>query len=121
MIDLKPYFDAVNTTEAEVQRVANEIDVLFRDGTDESKAKALEMKTHLDAAQAKHAEAVALYESMQKANRPNNVARNFVPVSPAASAEAAGSQPTVIKRQEYDRMSLIERDRFIKSGGKIED
>jgi hypothetical protein len=121
MIDLKPYFDAVNTTEAEVQCIASEIDVLFREETDESKIKALALKPKLDEAQAKHGQAVALYESMQKANRPNEVAKNFVPISAAASAEAAGSQPMVIKRQEYDRMSLIDRDRFIKSGGKLED
>jgi ElaB/YqjD/DUF883 family membrane-anchored ribosome-binding protein len=121
MIDLKPYFDAVNATEAEVQRIASEIDVLFREETDESKIKALALKPKLDEAQNKHAQAVALYESMQKANRPNDVAKNFVPVSTTQPEPAEGSQPTVIKRQEYDRMSLIERDRFIKSGGKLED
>ena len=121
MRDLKPYFDAVNITEAEVQRVASEIDVLFREGSDESKAKALAMKPQLEEAQKKHAEAAALYESMQQANRPNEVAKNFVPVSPTAAAEAEGSQPTVIKRSEYDRLSLIDRARFVKSGGKLED
>jgi ElaB/YqjD/DUF883 family membrane-anchored ribosome-binding protein len=121
MLDLKPYFDAVNAAEAEVQRVANELDVLFREGTDESKVKALELRPALDEAQTKHDQAVVLYEAMQKANRPNDVAKNFVPISAQLSNEAEGNQPTVIKRQEYDQMSLIDRARFIKSGGTLED
>lgn len=120
MLDLKPYFDAVNTTEAEVQRVASELDGLFREGTDESKVKALELRPALDEAQKQHAEAVSLYEAMQQANRPNDVAKNFVPVS-TTPTEADGAQPTTIKRQEYDRLSLVDRGRFIHSGGKIED
>ena len=120
MLDLKPYFDAVNTTEAEVQRVANELDGLFREGTDESKVKALELRPALDEAQKAHAEAVSLYEAMQQANRPNDVAKNFVPLS-NTQAEAEGSQPSTIKRQEYDRLSLVDRARYIHSGGKVED
>lgn len=121
MLDLKPYFDAVNTTEAEVQRIANEIDVLFREGTDESKVKALGLRPALDEAQAKHAEAVSLYESMQKANRPNDAAKNFVPVSNTTSEDDEGRQPTVIKREEYNRLSLNDRAKFIRLGGTLED
>jgi len=120
MIDLKPYFDAVNTTEAEVQHIAGELDVLFCLETEEGKAQALEMKAQLDEAQVKHDEAVAMYESMQNANRPNDVAKNFVPVS-TTQPEAVGNQPTVIKRQDYDKLSQIDRMRFIKSGGIVED
>ena len=61
MIDLKPYYDAVLTTEAEVQRIAGELDALFRLGTEEGKAKALEMQSLLEDAQKKHAEAACLY------------------------------------------------------------
>jgi ElaB/YqjD/DUF883 family membrane-anchored ribosome-binding protein len=121
MLDLKPYFDAVNAAEAEVQRVASELDAIFREGTDESKAKALELRSALDEAQSKHAEAVSLYEAMQKANRPNDVAKNFVPVANPSTTQTEGSQPTVIKRQEYDKMSLLDRSRFVRSGGTIED
>lgn len=121
MLDLKPYFDAVNTAEAEVQRIAHEIDALFTEGTDESTAKALELRPVLDAAQAKHAEAVALYESMQKADRPNDVARNFVPISDTRPEQTENNQPTVIKRDAYNGMSLVDRAKFIRSGGKLED
>jgi ElaB/YqjD/DUF883 family membrane-anchored ribosome-binding protein len=120
-VDLKPYFDAVNAAEAEVQRVAHEIDELFRAETDESKAEALEMKPLLDAALAKQAEADALYEAMQMTNRPNDAAKNFVPVSTTSPDDAEGHQPSVIKRQEYDRLSLVDRAKFIRSGGTIED
>ena len=120
MIDLKPYFDAVNAAEAEVQRVASELDTLFREGSEESKAKALEMKALLDQAQAKHAKALALYETMQQANRPNDIAKNFVPVSTTQS-EGESSQPTVIKRKEYDALSLVDRAKFVKSGGTVAD
>lgn len=121
MLDLKPYYDAVNAAEAEVQRIAAELDALFRLGTDEATAQALALRPALDDAQEKHAGAVGLYDAMQKANRPNDVAKNFVPVSTTTTEPAEGSQPTVIKRQEYDRMSLMDRARYIRSGGRLED
>jgi ElaB/YqjD/DUF883 family membrane-anchored ribosome-binding protein len=121
MNDLKLYFDAVNAAEAEVQRVAAELDVLFREGSDESKSKALEMRPALEAAQARHADAVQLYELMKNSNRPNDVAKNFVPVSSTTSEQAEGNMPTVIKRQAYDGLSLVDRAKFIRSGGTVED
>lgn len=119
MLDLKPYFDAVNAANDDVQRIAHELDALFTEGTDESKQQALALRPALDEAQKKHADAVSLYEAMQKAGRPNDVAKNFVPVSNTDQAE--GAQPTVINRQDYDRMSLVDRARFVKSGGTLKD
>jgi hypothetical protein len=121
MLDLKPYFDAVNAAKAEEQRVANEIDVLFKEGSDEGKVKALALRPALEDAQNKLAEAVELYESMQLANRPNDVAKNFIPISNTPPDDGEGSQPTIIKRQEYDRLSLIDRAKFVKSGGTLID
>jgi ElaB/YqjD/DUF883 family membrane-anchored ribosome-binding protein len=121
MLDLKPYFDAVNAAEADVQKVANQLDELFRQGTEESKVQALALRPALDEAQNKHAEAMSLYEAMQKANRPNDIAKNFVPVSNTNPTEAEGHQPTVIKRQDYDKLSLVDRANFVKSGGTIQD
>lgn len=120
MVDLKPFFDAVNTAEAEVQRIANQIGELFGAG-EEGQLKALEMKPELDEAQKKHAEAVALYESMQLANRPNDVAKNFIPVSTEEPDPDGPKQPSKIKRSAYDAMSLVDRALFIKSGGRVED
>ena len=119
MLDLKPYLDAVNAAKDEEQRIAHEMDALFREGTDESKVKAIALRPALEEAQNNIADAVSLYDAMQMANRPNDVAKNFVPVS--TTQETEGNQPTVIKRQEYDRMGLNDRARFIKSGGTLED
>lgn len=121
MIDLKPYYDKVMTSEAEVQRLAAELDALYHQESEEAKALMLEKKTELDKALAAHDEAVADYERMQKTNRPNDVAKNFVPVSTIQPEEAEGSQPTVIKRSEYDKLSPVDQARFIKSGGTVED
>lgn len=121
MIDLKPYFDAVNAAEAEVQRIAHELDALFRQETDEARAQALAMQPELEKAQQKHAEAVKLYENMQRTNRPNDVARNFVPISNTIPEPAEGHQPSAINRQEYDAMSLVDRAHYVRSGGTVED
>jgi len=119
MPDLKPFYDAVIAAEEEVQRIASQIHEHFVSGTEEGKIAALELRSALDEAQKKHDEAVSLYEAMQLANRPNDIAKNFIPVS--STETVVDNQPTVIKRQEYDRMSLVDRARFIRSGGKIED
>ena len=121
MRDLKPYFDAVNATADKVQAIACEIDVLFCEGSDESKVKALELRPALDQAQAEHANAVALFESMQKADRPNDIARNFIPVSTIQPDQTEGNQPSVIKRTDYNEMSLVQRAQFVKSRGTVED
>jgi hypothetical protein len=93
------------------------IDELFCEGSDE-KVKALELRPSLDEAQQKHAEAVALFEVMQKATRPNDIAKNFIPVSTAPSEQDEGDQPSVIKRPVYDKLSLVNRALFVKSGGR---
>ncbi len=121
MLDLKPYLDAVNAARDEVQRVADDIHALFVLETDESKRKALELRPTLEAAQNREAEAFALYEAMQRANRPNDMAKNFVPVSNTPPDDAEGHQPTVIKRKEYDALSLVARAEFIRSGGRLTD
>lgn len=121
MLDLKPYYDAVVEAEAEVQRIAAEIDALFREETEEGKAEALELRPALEDAQNKLADATKFYESMQNATRPNDVIKNFIPVSDTEADPDEGSQPTVVKRQEYDMLSLVDRANFIRSGGKIED
>ncbi len=120
MIDPKPYQDRVIATEAEVQRIAAEIDQLFTNGTDDGIVKALELQPALEKAQTEAAQALAFYKSINRTNRPNDIAKNFVPVSTETEA-AEGSQPSVIKRPDYDRMDLVQRALFIKSGGRIED
>lgn len=121
MQDLKAYYDAVVEAEAEVQRLAAEIDTHFREETDDGKAKALELRPALDEAQNKLNEANSFYEAMKNANRPNDVIKNFIPVSDTEVEPEEGSQPSVIKRQVYDELTLVDRSKFIRSGGKVED
>lgn len=121
-IDLKPYYDAVISAEAEEQRIAHELDALFRQETDEATAQALEMQADLVKAQERAAEARSLYESMQKVNRPNDVAKNFVPVS-STQPEHSGdqTQSTVMKRGDFLALDAAARMKFILNGGTLTD
>jgi hypothetical protein len=122
MFDLKPCLDAVNAAKDEEQRIANEIQSLLAEGTEESTLKAVvELQPKLDEAQKKLAQAESLYESMQSANRPNDIAKNFVPVSNAQPGDEVDQQPTTIKRAEYNKLSLVDQAKFIRSGGTVED
>lgn len=122
MFDLKPSLDAVNAAKDEEQRLANEILTLLGDGTEESKLKALvELQPKLDQAQEDLAKAEAQYESLQKANRPNDIAKNFVPVSNTSPEDEVDEQPTTIKRDAFNKLSLDDQAKFIRSGGTLED
>ena len=121
MENLKPVVDAVNAAADEVQRIASEIYVLYEEGSVESKIKALDMCLVLDEAEAEHEKQLALYELLQKAHRPNEIAKNFIPISTAQPDQTEGNQPTVIKRSAYNEMSLVQRAQFIKSNGTVED
>ncbi|NMC30749.1 MAG: hypothetical protein GYA45_11835 [Pelolinea sp.] len=122
MNDLKPIYDKVIEKGAKVQRIASEINELFREESEESILKAIVDKgPELDEAQNEYDEVFALYESMQKATRPNDIAKNFVPVSDTVTEPPEDSQPTVIKRAEYNKLTPVDRAKFIRSGGSIED
>jgi hypothetical protein len=121
MVDLKPYMDAVFSAAEKVQLIAQEIDVLMTEGSDESIKKAMALRPDLEAAEQAHDGQVALYEAMEKAGRPNDIARNFIPVSSTPLEPGEGSQPTVIKRADYNKLSLVDRALFVKSGGTVED
>ncbi len=122
MFDLKPYLDAVNAAKDEEQRIANEIHTLLSDGTEESKLKAVaDLQPQLDEVQTKLAKAESLYESMQKANRPNDIAKNFVPISNSQPADEVDQQPTTIKRAEFNKLSVNDQAKFIRSSGTVED
>lgn len=121
MLDLKPYQDAAIAADADVQRVAGDIDVLFRKGTDESKEEALALRPALDAAQSKHATALELYESMKKSSQPSSVMQNFVNVSTTAPTPEAEKPKTVMTLAEFTSLSPRERLAFAKRGGKINE
>lgn len=120
--DLKPYYDAVNSAQAEVDRIAHEIDTAMTDGSDEAKLKALELQPELDGALKKLEDASKLYESRQKADRPNDIAKNYVPVSNTPVESSNGDQqPTEINRAAFNALSLVDQSKFIRSGGTVKD
>jgi len=120
MLDLKPYHDAVLAADAEVKVVANQIDTLFREGTDEAKNSALALQETLDTAQAKYDAATKLYESMKKSSQSSNVAQNFVPVSTTSPTPEAEAPKNVMTLAEYNALSPQDRLAFAKRGGKLE-
>jgi len=121
MLDLKPYHDAVIATDAEVKRIANEVDAHFQEGTDEGKEKALALRPALDEAQNKADEALNLYESLKKAARPSDVAMNFVPVSTIPPNPEAPETPGQMKRPDFEALNAVEKRKFALSGGKVVD
>jgi hypothetical protein len=120
MLDLKPYFDAVNTANEEVQRVAAQIDAAFQPGTDEGKAQALALRPALDEAQSKADEAVKLYESLKKANQPSDM-KAFVPVSPTPTTPDPEQPKGVMKRADFKALSSADREAHIRGGGTVVD
>jgi len=122
MLDLKPYYDAANAANAEVQRIAGEIDAHFQAGTDEGKQQALALRPALDEAQAKAGEALKLYESLKTSAQPGDLAKGFVPVSTTPTDPETPEAPKgVLKLNEFQALAPAERMKFIKAGGVVED
>lgn len=124
MIDLKPFYDSVIATDAEVKRIAGEIGALIQSESDEDKKSALAMRPALEEAQNKADDSLKLYEAMKKASAPNNsVMPNFIPATETGpDPEADNEQPQgIVKRNEFEAMSPRERMAHIKNGGRVED
>lgn len=124
MIDLKPFYDSVIATDAEVKRIAGEIGALIQSESDEDKKSALAMRPALEEAQNKADDSLKLYEAMKKASAPNNsVMPNFIPATETdPDPEADNEQPQgIVKRNEFEAMSPRERMAHIKNGGRVED
>ena len=121
MFDLKPYFDAAQAANDEVQRVMDDMNAAFSDGTDEGKTKALEMRPALDAAKKKAEDANALYISMRNAAgvSENNAAR-FVPVTDK-HASPAGDPAREMSRRDFLALDAAARMDFIRKGGAVVD
>ncbi len=120
--DLKPYYDAVNSAQAEVDRIAHELDTAMADGSDEGKLKALELTPQLDGAEKALEEASRLYELRQKADQPNDIAKNYVPVSNTApNGDVTTGQASEIERGDFDKLSVQEQAMFIRGGGTVRD
>lgn len=121
MPNLKPYYDAALTADAEVKRVLNEMDTLFNDGTEDGKKKALELRPALDEAKNQAEQANQLYVSMRDASLVNdNAAALFTaPVDPAAQSDQHAEGAKVINRAGFKALDPAARMAFIKAGGKV--
>jgi hypothetical protein len=124
-MDLKPYYDKAIAAEAEVQRIAGEIDALIQEhdqSADEAvKAEkmqaALEQRPQLDAAKGKANQANELYLSMRNASEGAGVQPLFVPLNVDAGQSTA--QPKSMTRQEFNALSDFKKLEFVKTGGKV--
>jgi hypothetical protein len=125
-MDLKPYYDKAMAAEAEVQRMAGEIDALIQEhdaATDEAvKAEkmqaALAKRPELDAAKAKAVEANQLYVSMRNASQESGLPKKFVPANPDAQTDAQ-PEGKKMSRADFEALSAGERMNFTKAGGKV--
>lgn len=119
-IDLKPYFDAAQKADEDVQRIMNEMNAAFEEGTDEGKQKALDLRLSLDEAKTKASNANALYVSMRDAAATSSAAaKQFVPVSDQAEqSPAAGKSLT---RDAFAALDAAERMKFVLDGGTVVD
>jgi hypothetical protein len=123
MQNLKPVYDAAVAAEAKVSSVMAEMLAAFDEGSEEGKARALEMRPALDQAKEEARAANELYVSMRDAAAASDdAARKFVPVDAALAAGAKpGSQAKEITRAEYEGMAYAERHAYLKAGGAIVD
>lgn len=118
-VDLKPYFDAARAADDEVQRIMGEMNAAFTEGTEDGKAKALELRPKLDEAKKKAEAANQLYLSMRDAaSTSDGVAKNFIPAAEGAAQEGKSPSKT---RAEFFAMNAAERMKFVKNGGKVVD
>jgi hypothetical protein len=119
-MNLKPYFDAAQAANAEVLRIANDIDAAFTLGTAEGIEQAMGMRASLEGAQTKATEAEAMYQAMKNAaeSGERGQAARFVPVNESAKTTAEGKK---ITRAEYEALDYQARHDFAVSGGTIVD
>ena len=116
-VNLKPYYDAAQVADDEVQKIMDKMDAAFGDGTPEGQSKALELRPALDEAKTKAVEANKLYMSMRDASSVSlSMAKHFVPADPDVDT---GAGPKEMARAEFQALEPAERMKFIQAGGKI--
>jgi hypothetical protein len=100
-----------------VKEVSGQIETLLGTGQEEDEAKALELESALDVAQAEAEKAIALYKKLNAGNSGEDVAELFVPVSDEAAKQAGESK--TMTRQEFDGKNSSEKAAFMGRGGKV--
>lgn len=120
-VDLKPMLDDARKASDEVQTILNQMTTAFNEGTEEGKAKALELRPKLDEAQKKAKDANDLYVSARNAsNVSDSAAKNFVPV-PDNPAGGASDSKSEMKREEFSALDAAARMKFVHDGGTVID
>lgn len=118
MIDLKPYYDAARAADEEVQRIMDEMNAAFLEGTDEGKQRALDLRPALDEAKKSAKDANDLYLSLREAaSQGSGAAREFVPVA----ENLGGQHAKEMKRKEFLALEASARMKYIKAGGLVLD
>jgi hypothetical protein len=117
MHNLKTLFDAARAAEAKVQQVLTDMLGAFEEGTEEGKAKALELRPALDAAKQEADAANQLYISARDADAgdPDEAARKFVP----AGEREDGEKPKTMTRAEFEALSAADKMSFMLADGRI--
>lgn len=117
-VNLKPYYDAALAADAEKQQIMADMDAAFNEGTEEGKAKALELRPALDAAKVKAEEANKLYASMRDASANGTSAPSkFV----SDQTEPQVEDDKVKTLAEFNALTPAERLAFSKAGGRVID
>lgn len=102
-----------------VKDVSTQIEDLLGTEKEEDEAKALELESALDAAQAEADKAVSLYKKLTAvSNYAGNAAELFVPVSPEADKAAQGKTMT---RESFDGLTHTAKAEFMGAGGSVVD
>jgi len=122
MADLKLYLDRVTNAQANVQSILNQIDAAMQLNTPEGAEQALALESQLDEAIAKREKDEKFYNKIVSAMKPNDLLKDFVPVSETSSApDKEQEQPKVMNLAEYKNLSPRERLAFAKRGGTLEE
>jgi hypothetical protein len=116
MPKLKELYEAAKAADEKVQVIMQDMVDSFGEGTEEGKAKALEMRPALDEAKIEADEANRLYISARDADYadPDAAARKFVPVP--GSENSTRKQMT---RDEFEALSAADRMTFMLADGKL--
>jgi hypothetical protein len=119
-IDLKPYYDAAQAADLEVQQILNDMDGAFKSEKEDGKQKALDLRPALDEAKVKAANANQLYLSMRDASGVSNeIAKQFAPIPPKTSKTEAREK--TLLRTEFEDLTPLDKMRFMQSGGVTVD
>lgn len=103
-----------------VKDVSTQIEDLLGTAKEEDEAKALELESALDTAQAEADKAVSLYKKLSAvSDYAGNVAELFVPVSDEASKTAG--EPKTMTRAEFVKLDTEAQLKFFQNKGRVSE